>query len=278
MAAGASGANKPKKPTRARAKTRQSATVEKKLTPRDEIFVREYLIDLNPRRAALVAGFSENVAHVKSYGWVSNPNAKPLVYQAIKKEMEARSIRTQVTADKVLERLWHIAIADPNELMQNRRINCRHCHGINHEFQWRDEAEYEQALAAVVAEEEAMQVDMPEYKAKYPTDEGGYGFIPVKTPHDDCPKCHGEGYSETIFLDTRNLSPQGLALYAGIKVTKEGMEIKTHDQQAALVNVARHLGMFNDKLTLKGDAENPLEVLLRSLPGNTLKPVDDTNE
>lgn len=278
MAGKVNEANKPTKSKEVVQKPRQSATVEEKMTQRDEMFVKEYLIDLNPRRAALAAGFSESVAHVKSFGWVSNPNAKPLVYQAIRQAMAERSIRTQITADKVLERMWNIAIADPNELMQNRRINCRHCYGIDHKFQWCDEAEFEQALRAVMAEEEAMQVDMPGYKAVYPTDEGGYGFISVKPPHDDCPKCYGEGHVETIFLDTRNLSPQGQALYAGIKQTKDGMEIKTHDQQAALMNVARHLGMFNDKLTLKGDAENPLEVLLRSLPGNTLRPVDDKNE
>lgn len=270
--------NKPKTVRKKRTTKAKTVTVEKKMTQRDQIFVKEYLIDLNPRRAALAAGFTENVAHVKSFGWVSNPSAKPLVYKAIRKAMEERSIRTQVTADKVLERLWNIVIADPNELMQNRRVNCRHCHGIKHEFQWKDEEEFEKALQATIAEEEAMQVDFPNYQAKYPTDDGGYGFIAVKSPHDDCPKCNGEGYAEQIFLDTRNLSPQAQALYAGLKTTKDGIEIKTHDQQAALVSVARHLGMFNDKLTLKGDAENPLEMLLRQLPGHTLKPNDDENK
>ena len=37
-------------------------------------------------------------------------------------------------------------------------------------------------------------------------------------------------------------------LYAGVKQTREGLEIKMHDQQKALENAARHLGMFQDKL------------------------------
>lgn len=248
------------------------------ITPKDEIFKDEYLKHLNPRMAALAAGYPDSIARSRAYVWVSNPNAKPVLYKAIKAAMEERSIRTQITQDKVLERWWQIATADPNELMQLRRLNCRHCYGIDHHFQWKDEAEYEQALQAVIAEEKAMQVDMPEYRATYPTDEGGYGFIPVNSSNEECPHCFGEGKLDIYFSDTTQLSPQGQALFAGIKQTKEGLEVKTHDQLAALGQVARHLGMFNDKLTLKGDAENPLEVLLRSLPGNQLRPVEDENK
>lgn len=252
-----------------------ASTTKETLTPRDQVFVNEYLTHLDPRRAALAAGYSDTVARTRAFSWVGNPTSKPLVYQAIKKAMEERSIRTQVTQDKVLEHLWNIVIADPNEIMQLRRNNCRHCHGIGHEFQWKDEAEFEQALNRVLAEEKAIQAEDPNYRATYPTDEGGYGFHPLREPHEDCPYCYGEGRLEEYIADTRTLSPSARALYAGFKRTKEGIEVKTNDKQAAIVAVARHLGMFNDKLTLKGDAENPLELLLRSLPGNTLKPVDD---
>ena len=37
----------------------------------------------------------------------------------------------------------------------------------------------------------------------------------------------------------------------------------------------QHMGMLDPKLTLKGDTQNPLVALLQSLPGNTLKPVED---
>lgn len=248
---------------------------KEELTPRDQVFVNDYLVHLNPHRAALAAGYSETVARTRAFTWVANPEAKPLVYQAIQKAMEERSIRTQVTQDKVLEHLWNIVIADPNEIMQLRRNNCRHCHGINHEFQWKDEAEFQRALDVAIREEKAMQEEMPGYRATMPTDDGGYGFHPLNVPHEECPNCYGEGRLEEYIADTRSLSPSARALYAGFKRTKEGIEVKTNDKQSAIVAVARHLGMFNDKLTLKGDAENPLEVLLRSLPGNTLKPVDD---
>ena len=46
--------------------------------------------------------------------------------------------------------------------------------------------------------------------------------------------------------------PASQVLYAGVKQTKDGLEIKMHDQQKALENVARHLGMFQDKLVVEG--------------------------
>lgn len=82
---------------------------------------------------------------------------------------------------------------------------------------------------------------------------------------------------EPHFHDTRHLKGAARKLYAGVKTTQHGIEIKTRDQDAALNSVARHLGMFNDKLTLKGDAENPLLTLIQSIsgPSATLKPVSD---
>jgi len=246
-----------------------------RLSAHELVFCDEYLKDLNPYRAAKAAGYADSVARTKAFQWIRYPDLKPLLHEKIKEAMKERSIRTGITADKVLERYWQIATADPNELMQVRHLNCRHCHGIDHQFQWRDEAEFERALADILAEEKAIQEDDPGYRAVYPTDDGGYGFIPIAEPHEECPKCYGEGKVDIYLGDTRNLSPHGQALFAGIKQTKDGVEVKINDQKAALDQVARHLGMFNDKLTLKGDEENPLQMMLQSLPGNILKPKSD---
>lgn len=244
------------------------------LDARETIFRDEYLVDLNPYRAAKVAGYADSVARSSAFKWVKHPEVKPLLYAQIQKALEGRSVRTQITADKVLERYWMMATADPNELTQVRHNNCRHCNGKDYKFQWKNEYEYEDALASAIAEEKAMQIDMPDYQAVLPNDDGGYGFVPTALPSDECPNCFGEGKVEIYFGDTRYLSAHGQALFAGIKQTKDGLEVKMHDQKAALDQVARHLGMFNDKLTLAGDKENPLELLLRSLPGHTLKPTE----
>lgn len=256
-----------------RKQTKTPTAKATKLSARDKRFVDEYLIDLSPERAALAAGYSATVARTKAYMWVSNGKVKPLVYQAIMAGMEKRSERTKITQDMVLQRYWMIATANPNELTQLRRTCCRHCYGIDHAFQWKDEAEFENAKAR-----EAMAAKQEERPPRDITDEGGYGFDSSLSPHAKCPECHGDGHLSTYFQDTRNLSPAALALFAGVKQSKEGLEVKMHDQKAALDQIARHLGMFNDKLTLKGDEQNPLQVLLQQLPGALITPVKQDKE
>ena len=230
-----------------------------KLTPKQERFVEEYLVDLNGTQAAIRAGYSPNGAEVTASKLLTLPKVQAAVSEGRKK----LSARTEINQETVLKRWMEIATANPNDLIQFRRVCCRYCFGQGHEYQWVDEAEYERAIHNATIND----LDPPE-------DTGGYGFDPTIRPHPKCPKCHGEGHGEVHANDTRELTGGALALYAGVKQTKECFEIKMHDQAKALENIARHLGMFNDKLTLKGDEEHPLMVLLRQMGGAaTLGPV-----
>lgn len=231
------------------------------LTARQQAFVQEYLVDLNGTQAAIRAGYSKATAESQASRLLTNVK----VQEAIAAGQARRSEKTAITAEMVLERYWMIATANPNELVQFRRTNCRYCYGDDHQYQWRDEGEFVAAMRR--AQEDGDKVK--------PNDDGGYGFNPTLHPHPKCPKCYGEGIGTSHPMDTRNLSPQALALFAGVKQTKEGLEIKMHDQLSALTNVARHLGMFNDKLTLQGSKEHPLSVLLGQIAGKTLKPVEE---
>lgn len=47
-------------------------------------------------------------------------------------------------------------------------------------------------------------------------------------------------------------------LYAGIKESQHGIEIKMNDQVAALIKAGQHIGMFKDRVELGNDPENPL--------------------
>lgn len=80
----------------------------KKLTNREKIFVREYLVDLDPRRAGIVAGYSKTMAESKIYQWVSNCKVKPHVFNAIKKAMNKRSKKIEITSDYVLRNIKEI--------------------------------------------------------------------------------------------------------------------------------------------------------------------------
>ncbi|MNL20254.1 Terminase small subunit [compost metagenome] len=238
-------------------------------------FVLAYVATLNATQAYLSAyqGCAYGTARANSAKLLSNPS----ILAAIKSEQDDLGRRTKIDADRVIQRWWEIASADPNSLIQYRRVCCRHCHGIDHAYQWANEAEFERATVHAInlaAECKAKDIDAP----ALPTDEGGYGYLPSADPNADCPVCFGEGHGEPHVEDTRRLAGPARALYAGIKVTKDGIEVKMQDQGKALENIARHLGMFNDKLTLKGDPENPLRVLHQQISGTAFRPREDGEE
>lgn len=82
------------------------------LTPKQEAFCREYLIDLNGKQAAIRAGYSPKTAEVQASRLLSN--AKVQAYS--KMLMEARTERTQIDADWILKRLAQDATADVADL------------------------------------------------------------------------------------------------------------------------------------------------------------------
>jgi len=68
------------------------------MTPKQEAFVREYLIDLNATQAAIRAGYSEKTA-----GQIGDENLKkPEIAAEIQAAMDKRAQRTEITADYVL--------------------------------------------------------------------------------------------------------------------------------------------------------------------------------
>ncbi|RFC65006.1 terminase small subunit [Fulvimarina endophytica] len=202
-----------------------------KLTPKQARFVEEYLVDLNATQASIRAGYSDKTAYSIGHELLG----KPEIQAAIAAAQTARSERTEITADMVLQHWWAIATAEANELSQLRRVNCRHCWGENHGYQWR-EGEYQIACDEAVKAEKAL-----------PDEAGGFGFDPTRPAHPDCPECAGEGEEAVFFADTRKLTGAARKLYAGVKKTKDGLELKTRDQDKAMELVARHLGMFVDK-------------------------------
>ena len=88
----------------------------KTLTAKEQRFVDEYLVDLDPQRAAIAAGYSETTARIKSYGWVSKPDDKPHVYQAVQVGKEARAEKLNLDADDVLRHAQQLAMYDIRRL------------------------------------------------------------------------------------------------------------------------------------------------------------------
>mgnify|MGYP000723377013 FL=1 len=79
------------------------------LTPKQKLFVDEYLIDLNATQAAIRAGYSPNNADKIG----SELLGKTRVSDAISKAMAERSRRTGINQDRILIELAKIALVNP---------------------------------------------------------------------------------------------------------------------------------------------------------------------
>lgn len=86
----------------------------RKLTPKQQRFVDEYLVDLNATQAAIRAGYSAKRAAEIAYQLLQ----KTTVQAAIAERMKARQERTEITQDRVLAELAKIAFSDQRAVME----------------------------------------------------------------------------------------------------------------------------------------------------------------
>jgi len=86
------------------------------LTPRQAAFVDSYLVDLNGRRAAIEAGYSQVSAAVMGCKLLDAPH----VQAAIRAAKARRAARLSVAADEVIAQLARIAFADPMRLFDEK--------------------------------------------------------------------------------------------------------------------------------------------------------------
>lgn len=213
------------------------------ITDMEGLFVREYTIDWNGTRAAARAGYSERSASSLAYQMLQ----KPSVQAALRELMADRFERLGIDGDAVIQ-LWEsIATVNANEISQFRRLCCRHCWGEAFGYQYTP-GEFQKA-----------KIRHEEKRAELLGKSGGKSdigdFLGVdgdwyqkhRDPNPECPECFGEGVGETFLQDTRKLSPAALAMYAGVKEGREGIEILTNNQEKARENLARVHGLFKDK-------------------------------
>ncbi len=82
------------------------------MTPMQERFAREYLIDHNAMQAALRAGYSPDCAQGSSFEFLEHPEIKPIIAKYAKKQ----AVKLELTAEKVLGELSRIAFFNPKSL------------------------------------------------------------------------------------------------------------------------------------------------------------------
>lgn len=86
----------------------------RKLTPKQQRFVDEYLVDLNATQAAIRAGYSKKTANEQGARLLANVS----VQGAIAERMKARQERVEITQDRVLAELAKIAFGDQRAVME----------------------------------------------------------------------------------------------------------------------------------------------------------------
>ena len=159
----------------------------KKLTPKQAAFVAEYLVDLNATQAAIRAGYSERTAGSQGERLLK----KVEVQIALAEAQQARSKRTEITQDRVLQEYAKLAFLDPRRFYDSS----------------------------------GNLIDIPNLPADVAAAISGMDIAVEKAGTDD----------------------SGAPVFAQVR------KIKLSDKKGALDSVARHLGMFNDKLGLALD-------------------------
>ena len=165
--------------------------IDARMTPRQRLFVSEYLVDCNGKQAAIRAGYGAKTAAHEAWKLL---NRWPHIARAIKEAMAAQAARTRITADQALEEIARIAFSAVGRLFETKG---------------------------------------DEVKVK----------------------------------DLASLSAADRAAIARIVVTKDRIDIRLHDKRAALLDLARHLGLVGKRLDsrpgFRADDELPAREVLR---------------
>jgi phage terminase small subunit len=218
---------------------------------KDEIFCRAYVGE---------CAFNATRAYLAAYPAVTEQSAGTMGHLLLKKMeiqdlivklMRERTDRLDIASDDVLRLLWQTVTADPNELVEVRRVPCRHCYGADHLYQYTPAEWHDIQTRHRNACERALNARTP--APAEPDIKGGIGYDRRFPPMPDCPECGGLGEELVLIKDTRNLSPAGRQLYAGAKKTKDGLQILTHSRDKALELIGRHLAMFTDTVNHKNN-------------------------
>jgi phage terminase small subunit len=219
--------------------------IRSKRVPR---FVEEYCKDRNGTQAAIRAGFSPNGAENTAWRLLSDQR----VQEMIAEQMERVSKECVVEAADILREYLALATADASKIMHVRRVNCRYCWGAGHEYQWKAREYAERCDAEMkAATKEKREPELPDCS-------GGFGWRHNAEPNPACPECGGEGHEDILFKDTESLTGPERKLIAGVKRTKDGLEVKLRDQDGALKILAQYAGLLIDRKELTGKDGRPL--------------------
>jgi phage terminase small subunit len=174
-----------------------------KLSPKEQLFVEEYLKDLHQGNAYLRAGYRAKRSSASTGAHILM--CKPKIKAAIEAAKAERSRRNEITADRILQEMARLAFLD-----------------IGKAF-----------------------------------DEGG-NLKPLHEMDEDTRRAISGLEVTALYEDGENVG----------KVSK----IKLADKRAALVDLAKHSGHFDQKVTVESDGD-AISLLVQSVQGSAFTPI-----
>lgn len=243
---------KAKKPVVRKPRKPSASIIRNGLTIRELQFIDAYIGSdrNNAGNAAIAAGYPAASASKRAHFILARPHVKDEIERRLKEISKA----TNVDAERVLRETFNILTADVNDLVEYRRTCCRHCYGKDFGYQRtrKEYAEDRKEWNAKQRKNERKPINQQEEIE--PFDEmGGIGYHARKDPNPDCEECFGDGVGSAHFKDTRKLSPSALALYAGVKVSKDGVQMLTLDKAEAANKLFKHFGLYKEDNTQKNE-------------------------
>lgn len=212
------------------------------LTEKQRNFVELWLVHRNAayayEKAYDASRMNPASVYVAAHRLLHHAKIAPIIEARLTELGEVLDEETGFSAQAAWREFMALATANPDEVTGVRVGACRYCHGVAHQYQWTP-AEFAEATR------KAEQTESP-----LPDPAGGLDFDRTALPDPACPECSGEGQLRQVPVDTSKLSPGGRALFAGVKPTANGLEIKLRDRDKALENAAKIIGAFRETIDL----------------------------
>lgn len=221
-------------------------------------------MDLNGTQAAIRAGYSAKTAAEQSYDLLRRPQIGAAIARAVLPSKSARISRLM----RCCCRLPRLPLLIPASWSKPA---------------WAAAVTVGERTSSASARWSQRNADFEKWRAANKPveefdEEGGIGFNPHRPPHPDCTECCGDGVSRDVIKDARYLSPAAAQLYAGVKRTKDGLQVLMHDKATFAEKLWKHLGLYekdngqkNDPLALRNltDAERAVRMsaVLEANPG-----------
>lgn len=228
-----------------------------------QLFIEEYLIDLNAKQSAIRAGYTPSDADNRGPILLHHPQIAPIIQARIEQRIEA----IRMTRERVLDAFADIAEADANELSEHRRVCCRFCHGA---YDQKTGARSKQLTPSEwVRRREVWDDRRADGKHEKKRDigvfkeEAGDWYDKRMPINPECNECFGDGIGEVVLKDTRTISRRARMSYQGVKEGKDGIEIKSMGRGEALGVLAKHHKIYDE----------PPQVSLTTITGDQLEAI-----